>query len=82
MFMQVKTAPSDRSYLRFLWDHNGKMEEYEYTSHIFGATSSPCIASNALRRSAKDNQKQFPEVSHIFERDNYMEDLFFFHRRR
>ena len=63
MFMQVKVAPSDRSYLRFLWDRNGKIEEYEYTSHIFGATSSPCIASYALRRSAKDNQKHFPEVS-------------------
>ena len=76
MFMQVKVAPSDRSYLRSLWDHNGKIEEYEYTSHIFGATSSPCIASYALRRSANDNQKHFPEVSHILERNIYMEDLY------
>ena len=76
MFMQVKVAPSDRSYLRFLWDHNGKIEEYEYTSHIFGATSSPCIASYALRRSAIDKQKHFPEVSHIVERNNYTDDLY------
>ena len=76
MFMQVKVAPSNRSYLRFFWDHNGKIEEYEYTSHIFGATSSPCIASYARRRSAIDNQKHFSEVSHIVERKIYMDDLY------
>ena len=76
MFMQVKVAPSDRSYLRFLWDQNGKIEEYECTSHIFGATSSLCIASYALRCSAKDNQKHFPKVSHIVERNIYMDDLY------
>ena len=70
--MQVKVAPSDRSYLRFLWE----IEEYEYNSHIFGATSSPCIASYALRRSAIDNQKHFPEVSHIVERNIYIDDLY------
>ena len=68
MLMQVKVAPSDRSYLCFLWDYNGKIEEYEYTSHIFDATSSPGIASYALRCSVKDTQKDFPEVSHIVER--------------
>ena len=76
MFMQVKVATSFRSYLGFLWDHNGKIEEYEYTSHIFGATSSPCIASYALRSSAKDNQKYFHGVSHIVERNIYMDDLY------
>ena len=56
-------------------DHNGKIE-YEFPSHIFGAAWSPCIASYALRRSAKDNQKHFPEVSHIVERNIYMDDLY------
>ena len=76
IFMQVKVVPSNHSYHRFLWDHNGKIEEYEYTSHIFGATSSPCIASYALRCSAKDKQKQFPEASHIVERNIYMDDFY------
>ena len=78
ILMQVKVPPSDPSYLRSLLDHNGKIEEYEYTSHIFGVTSSPCIASYALRRSAKANQNYFHEVFHIVERDNYMDDLFFY----
>ena len=76
MSMQVKVAPSDRSYLCFLWDYIGKIEEYEQTSHIFDATSSPGIASYALHRSAKDTQKHFPEVSHIVERNIYMDDLY------
>ena len=76
MFMQVKVAPPYPSYLRFWWDHNGKTEEYEYISLVFGATSSPCIASCALRGSAKDNQKHFPEVSQIVERNIYMNDLY------
>ena len=77
MFLQVKVAPSDRSYLRFLlWDHNGKIEEYEYTRHIFGATSSLCIGSYAQRCSAKDNHKDFPEVYHIVERNIYMDNLY------
>ena len=75
MFMQIKVAPSDRAFLRFLWNHNGKTEEYKHT-HIFGATSSPCIASYALRRSARDNQNKFPQVLHVVERNVCMDDLY------
>ena len=60
----------------FLWNHNGKIEEYEHTRHIFGATSSPCIASYALRRSARDNQDKFPQVLHVIERNVYMDDQY------
>ena len=74
MFMQIKVAPSDRAFLRFLWNHNGKIE-YEYTRHVFGATSSPCRASYALRRSARDNQDKFPQLLHVIERNVYMDDL-------
>ena len=76
MFMQLKVAPSDRAFLRFLWNHNGKIEEYKYTRHIFGATSSPYIASYALRRSARDNQDNFPQVLNFMERNIYMDDLY------
>ena len=50
--------------------------KYEYTRHIFGATSSPCIASYALRRSARDNQDKIPQVLHVIERNVYMDDLY------
>ena len=76
MFMQVKVDPKDRPYLRFLWKNNGRIETYEYTTHIFGATDSPCVASYALRRSAQDNAKTYPSVQKVIERNIYMDDLY------
>ena len=43
--------------------------------HIFGATSSPCVADSVLRRTARDNAKGFsPEVPAIVERNFYVDD--------
>ena len=56
IFMHVKVAPEYRKFLRFLWNNDGRFETYEYTSHIFGAKDSPCIASYALRKMARDNE--------------------------
>ncbi|XP_075241673.1 uncharacterized protein LOC142336649 [Convolutriloba macropyga] len=72
----VKVDPEDRPHLRFLWNNSGHIETYEYTSHIFGATDSSCIASYALRRSAQDNAKTYPKVQKVIERNVYMDDLF------
>ncbi|XP_075248457.1 uncharacterized protein LOC142341415 [Convolutriloba macropyga] len=76
MFMQMKVDTKDRPYLRFLWKNNGHVETYEYTSHIFGATVSPCIASYALTKSAQDNTKTYPIVQKFTEQNSYMNDLF------
>ena len=57
LFIQVKVAPEDRKFLRFLWKNDGRIETYDYTSHIFGATDSPCIASYALQKTARDNEE-------------------------
>ena len=76
MFMQVKVDPKDRPNLRFLWKNKGHIESYEYISHIFCATSSPCIASDALRGSAQDNAKAYPGVQKVIERNIYMDDLY------
>ena len=76
MFMQVKVDPKDWPYLCFLWKNSGDVETYEDTSHMFGATDSPCIASYALRRSAQDNGKIFPIVHKVIERNVYMDGLY------
>ena len=62
MFMQVKVTPEDRKFLSFHWINDGRVDTYDYTSHNFGATDSPCIASYALRKTARDNCEQFPDV--------------------
>ena len=75
MFMQIKVAPEDRKILRFLWKMDGRIETCEYTSHIFGGTDSPCIASYDFRKTVRDNEKQFPDALKYVERRIYMNDL-------
>ena len=43
--------------------------------HIFGATSSPCVANSVLRRTATDNAKKFgPEVAAVVEKNFYVDN--------
>ncbi|XP_071963463.1 uncharacterized protein [Antedon mediterranea] len=62
MFHQVRMIDSDRDVLRFLWWENGNLDaqpkEYRMCVHLFGATSSPCCSSKALKQTADDNEKQ------------------------
>ena len=74
MFMHVKESNSGKQrFLRFLWINDGR---YEYTSHMFGATDSPCIASYALRKTARDNCEQFPDAIKYIEHNVYVDDLY------
>ena len=49
MFLQVAVPNDDNRCLRFLWreDSARRIEIYEYTSHVFGAKSSPTCANYA-----------------------------------
>lgn len=60
MFYQVQVPDTDADLLRFLWWPNGNLDspiqEYRMAVHLFGATSSPSVASYALRRTAEDRK--------------------------
>ena len=66
MFHQVNVSPRDYDALRFLWwpgnDLSKEPQEFQMLVHLFGATSSPCCANFALRRTAHDNPDDF-EIS-------------------
>ncbi|XP_014834503.1 PREDICTED: uncharacterized protein LOC106912190 [Poecilia mexicana] len=79
MFHQVQVPEGDRDFLRFLWWPNGDITQepvpYRMMVHLFGAVSSPSCAAYALRRTAQDNQNEFPqEVIETVRQNFYVDD--------
>ena len=63
MFYQVKVPVEQRDLIRFLWwpggDVRNQVVECRMHTHIFGATSSPAVATYALQKTARDNASDF-----------------------
>ncbi|XP_072043021.1 uncharacterized protein [Amphiura filiformis] len=61
MFYQVRVPQDDSDMLRYLWWPNGDtaqdLKTYRMRVHVFGATSSPSVASYALKKAANDNEQ-------------------------
>ena len=76
MLMQVGVLPEDRRSLRFLWreDPTSDVEVYQFTRHIFGAKDSPTCSNFALRKTASDNEDQFPAAALAVKLKFYMDD--------
>ena len=79
MFYQVNVPEHDADLLRFLWWPNGRldepMEEFRMAVHLFGATSSPSVASYALRRTAEDHRDTAsPDAVQTVLRHFYVDD--------
>ena len=80
MYYQVQVSPRDHDSLRFLWWPDGNLESqpvvHRMKVHLFGATSSPCCASFALRQAAIDFGAQFePYISSAIEEHFYVDDF-------
>jgi hypothetical protein len=78
MFHQTRVISKDTDALRFLWwsdSIDDPPEEYQMMVHIFGATSSPCCASKALRQIADDNESKFDQqVTRTLRKNFYVDD--------
>ncbi|XP_022784666.1 LOW QUALITY PROTEIN: uncharacterized protein LOC111325175 [Stylophora pistillata] len=78
MFHQVRVRKQDQDALRSLWwtdDYGQPPDVYVMEVHIFGATSSPCVANSVLRRRAADNAKRCEKgVTAIVEKNFYVDD--------
>ncbi|XP_068245235.1 uncharacterized protein [Palaemon carinicauda] len=66
MFYQVKVPVSDRDYLRYFWWENGNISKrpdtYRLCVHLFGAESSPSVATYALQRTVQVNASSFDQA--------------------
>lgn len=64
MFHQVKVAEEDQHFPIFLWWPEGdlvkEVAEFHMTVHLFFAVPSPSCASFTLKKTANDNQSDFP----------------------
>ena len=79
MFYQVKVPALQRDFLRFLWwpggDISKEVIECRMHTHIFGATSSPAVATFALHKTAADNADFFSsEAVETVKRSFYVDD--------
>ena len=64
MFYNFLVPPKDRDYLRFLWyGENGQPQSYRMKVHLFGAKSSPAVATFGLRKIAQDHGMQSKQAA-------------------
>lgn len=78
MFHQVRVSNEDTDLLRFLWWPDGNYEldlvEHKMLVHIFGATSSPSVATFALQKCATDFAEEFGQETAKTVRKNFYVD--------
>lgn len=79
MYYQFFVNPGDRDLLRYLWWENGDYHlepvDHRMCVHLFGAASSPGVATYALRKIALDHGSKYSEEASTFVcRDFYVDD--------
>ena len=79
MFHQVRVTPDDCHALRFLRWEDGDLSknpvDHQMLVHLFGASSSPCCASLALKKTAKDFGSDFDaQTVDTVNRNFYVDD--------
>ncbi|KAK7881024.1 hypothetical protein WMY93_030613 [Mugilogobius chulae] len=82
MFHQVCLLPDDQTLLRFVWrnlQQEQKPQVYQWCVLPFGTTSSPCCATFALQRHARDyaegNEDVLESIEQCFYVDNCLQSL-------
>ncbi|XP_062611017.1 uncharacterized protein LOC134272834, partial [Saccostrea cucullata] len=75
MFYGFYVQPDQRKYLRFFWykenDMNKGLVEYQMKVHVFGNTTSPAIATYALRKTVEESDS---DVKNFVVKNFYVDD--------
>ena len=82
MYCRVRVYPDDQRMLRFIWweneDFTKEASTYCMTSHVFGAKSSACVASYAIRCAIDKAEKKGqidPDAAELGRRNFYVDDF-------
>ncbi|XP_067950302.1 uncharacterized protein [Watersipora subatra] len=74
MFHNFYVNKEDRDFLRFLWfGKDGDIKDYRMRVHLFGATSSPAVATYSLQKLA-DQHEETSAASEFIKRNFYVDD--------
>ncbi|XP_067939750.1 uncharacterized protein [Watersipora subatra] len=76
MFHNFYVPEAHRDYLRYLWIYSDlkSVSTYIMKKHLFGATSSPGVATFALRHIARQHEHEKPSASRFIIKDFYVDD--------
>ena len=75
MFYNFRVAERDRDFLRFLWyNSDDETIQCRMTVHLFGASSSPAVATYGLRFLANIHDADYPAAAQFIRRDFYVDD--------
>ncbi|XP_067943262.1 uncharacterized protein [Watersipora subatra] len=76
MFYNFKVKADHRDYVRFLWidETLTQIEEFRLNVHLFGATSSPAVATFGLRKLADDHRTIHPAAASFLREEFYVDD--------
>ena len=76
MFYNFVVKQEHRDYLRFLWvdEQLQQVTDYRMTVHLFGATSSPAVATFGLRKLADDHKDISHDAAEFLKNDFYVDD--------
>ncbi|KAK3890966.1 hypothetical protein Pcinc_005133 [Petrolisthes cinctipes] len=79
MYYQFMVPPGDKDLLRYLWWKEGYFNsdpiDCRMRVHLFGAASSPGVATYALRKIANDHGSKYAnEASQFVHRNFYVDD--------
>ena len=77
--MELSIEPSHVDSFRYLFWPNGDLSkelvEYRMLKHLFGATSSPCVANLCLKKTMPLYDGDDPVVTDAVDRNMYVDDL-------
>ena len=74
MFYNFYVKEADRDYLRFLWMEGKKIKKYRMKVHLFGAKSSPAVATYGLRKIAEEHRQLSEKAYNFINKDFYVDD--------
>ena len=79
MFLNIKVSPKDRKFLRLFYrsDPTQELEVFEFTVHVFGLASSPCVAMRVVREHASRHREKWPIAEEALRKSSLVDDVWF-----